>query len=57
METIPTPMFFNYLTVESSSSSNPTFETNLQCQYNYQQDESTLEAIITITQISAKVKS
>ena len=33
METIPTPMFYNYLTVESGSSSNPTFETNLQCQY------------------------
>ena len=33
METIPTPMFYNYLTVESGSSSNPTFENNLQCQY------------------------
>ena len=29
METIPTPMFYDYLTVESGSSSNPTFETNL----------------------------
>ena len=35
METIPTPMFYNYLTMESGSSSNPTFETNLQCRYNY----------------------
>ena len=34
METIPTPMFYNYLTVESGSSSNPTFETNLHCQYS-----------------------
>ncbi len=26
METIPTPTFYHYLTVESDSSSNPTFE-------------------------------
>ena len=29
METIPTPIFYSYLTVESGSSSNLTFETNL----------------------------
>ena len=29
METIPTPMFYNYLTVESGSSSNPTFDSSL----------------------------
>ena len=31
MENIPTPMFYNYITVESGSSSNPTLETNFQC--------------------------
>ena len=35
METIPTPLFYSYLTVESGSPSNQTFRTNLNCQYNY----------------------